>query len=172
MALHEYMKRVVEQREVLSRSQARALLNLVLAGSTEADQPGSPHSSNSPRFSELSPREESRSRTGRLCRSHARRSNPRPAQRRRTRTPRRHLRYRGDDTGTFNISTAAACVARRGWSRRWFPNDGRQARKPRRHLQCARWLEPRFHLSHPSRRAASLRRHRFAFRTRPACIPP
>ena len=44
MALHEYMKRVVEQREVLSRSQARALLDLVLVGSTEAGEPGSPHS--------------------------------------------------------------------------------------------------------------------------------
>ena len=30
MGLHEYMKRVVEQREVLSRSQARALVHLMI----------------------------------------------------------------------------------------------------------------------------------------------
>ncbi len=44
MALHDYLKRLVEQRATLARDEARTLLEEVLAGHTDAATFGSPHS--------------------------------------------------------------------------------------------------------------------------------
>ncbi|HEY4378924.1 MAG TPA: anthranilate phosphoribosyltransferase [Acidobacteriaceae bacterium] len=44
MALHVYLKRIVEQREILSRDDARMLLEEVLAGDAAPDTPSSPRS--------------------------------------------------------------------------------------------------------------------------------
>ena len=44
MPFDDDLRLVVEQRETLSRGHARALLEDLLAGGTEADKPGSPHS--------------------------------------------------------------------------------------------------------------------------------
>jgi anthranilate phosphoribosyltransferase len=44
MPLHDYLKRIVEQRETLSRDEAHTLLQEILAGHTDASTPGSPHS--------------------------------------------------------------------------------------------------------------------------------
>ena len=44
MALHVYLKRIVEQRETLSRDDARTLMEEILHGSIQADNPGNPHS--------------------------------------------------------------------------------------------------------------------------------
>jgi len=43
MSLPLYLNRIVEQREVLSREDSRALLEAILAAHAEADVPGGPH---------------------------------------------------------------------------------------------------------------------------------
>jgi len=112
MALHEYMKRVVEQREVLSRSQARALLDLVLAGSTDADRSGSPHSLQlAALLGAIAARGETASELAGFADAMLAAAVPVPLED----TERERLvdtcGTGGDDTGTFNISTAAALVA-------------------------------------------------------------
>ena len=112
MALHEYMKRVVEQREVLSRSQARALLDLVLVGSTEAGEPGSPHSLQlAALLGAIAARGETASELAGFAEAMLAAAIPVPLD-----DAERSLLVDtcgtgGDDTGTFNISTAAALVA-------------------------------------------------------------
>ena len=112
MALHEYMKRVVEQREVLSRSQARALLNLVLAGSTEADQPGSPHSLQlAALLGAIAARGVTAAELAGFAEAMLAAAIPVPLNDAERALLVDTCGTGGDDTGTFNISTAAALVA-------------------------------------------------------------
>ena len=112
MALHEYMKRVVEQREVLSRSQARALLDLVLAGSTDADQPGSPHSLQlAALLGAIAARGETAAELAGFAEAMLSAAVSVPLLDAERALLVDSCGTGGDDTGTFNISTPAALVA-------------------------------------------------------------
>jgi anthranilate phosphoribosyltransferase len=176
MALHEYMKRVVEQREVLSRSQARALLNLVLAGSTEADQPGSPHSLQlAALLGAIAARGVTAAELAGFAEAMLAAAIPVPLNDAERALLVDTCGTGGDDTGTFNISTAAALVAAAAGadagSRMMVAKHGNRAVTS----QCgsADVLEALgipISLT-PAAGAASLRRHRFAFLHAPSLHP-
>ena len=176
MALHEYMKRVVEQREVLSRSQARALLNLVLAGSTEADQPGSPHSLQlAALLGAIAARGVTAAELAGFVEAMLAAAIPVPLNDAERALLVDTCGTGGDDTGTFNISTAAALVAAAAGadagSRMMVAKHGNRAVTS----QCgsADVLEALgipISLT-PAAGAASLRRHRFAFLHAPSLHP-
>jgi anthranilate phosphoribosyltransferase len=170
MALQEYMKRVVEQREVLSRSQASALLDLVLAGSTEATQPGSPHSLQlAALLGAISARGETAPELAGFAEAMLAVAVPVPLHDAERALLVDTCGTGGDDTGTFNISTAAALVAAAAGAT--VAKHGNRAVTS----QCgsADVLEALgipIALT-PAAGAASLRRHRFAFLHAPSLHP-
>ncbi len=176
MALHEYMKRVVEQRELLSRSQARALLDQVLAGSTEAAEPGSPHSLQlAALLGAISARGETAAELAGFADAMLAAAIPVPLDEAERSLLVDTCGTGGDDTGTFNISTAAALVAAAAGA---SAGSGMMVAKHGNRAvtsQCgsADVLEALgipIALS-PAAGAASLRRHRFAFLHAPGLHP-
>jgi anthranilate phosphoribosyltransferase len=170
MALHEYMKRVVERREVLSRSQARVLLDLVLAGSTEAAEPGSPHSLQlAALLGAIAARGETSAELAGFAEAMLAVAIPVPLEDAERALLVDTCGTGGDDTGTFNISTAAALVAAAAGAT--VAKHGNRAVTS----QCgsADVLEALgipIALT-PAAGAASLRRHRFAFLHAPSLHP-
>jgi anthranilate phosphoribosyltransferase len=176
MALHEYMKRVVEQRELLSRSQARALLDRVLAGSTEAAEPGSPRSLQlAALLGAISARGETAAELAGFADAMLAAAIPVPLDEAERSLLVDTCGTGGDDTGTFNISTAAALVAAAAGA---TAGSGMMVAKHGNRAvtsQCgsADVLEALgipIALS-PAAGAASLRRHRFAFLHAPGLHP-
>ena len=170
MALHEYMKRVVEQRELLSRSQARALLDLVLAGSTEADQPGSPHSLQlAALLGAIAARGETAAELAGFAEAMLAAAVPVPLDD----TERALLvdtcGTGGDDTGTFNISTAAALVAAAAGAT-VAKHGNRAVTSLCGSADVLEALGIPISLT-PAAGAESLRRHRFAFLHAPGLHP-
>jgi anthranilate phosphoribosyltransferase len=176
MALHEYMKRVVEQREVLSRNQARALLDLVLAGSTEAAEPGSTHSLQlAALLGAIAARGETAAELAGFAEAMLAAAVPVPLDDTERALLVDSCGTGGDDMGTFNISTAAALVAAAAGaaagSRMMVAKHGNRAVTSL--CGSADVLEALgipISLS-PAAGAASLRRHRFAFLHAPSLHP-
>ena len=170
MALHEYMKRVVEQRELLSRSQARALLNLVLAGSTEAAEPGSPHSLQlAALLGAIAARGETAAELAGFAEAMLATAVLVPLE-----DAERGLLVDtcgtgGDDTGTFNISTAAALVAAAAGAT-VAKHGNRAVTSLCGSADVLEVLGIPISLT-PAAGAASLRRHRFAFLHAPSLHP-
>ena len=176
MALYNDLKRVVEQREILSRAQARALLDHVLAGSTDADQPGSPHSLQlAALLGAIAARGETAEELAGFADAMRAAAVPMPLDD----AERGHLvdtcGTGGDNTGTFNISTAAALVAAAAGA------TARAAMMVAKHGNRAvtsqsgsadvlEALGIPIGLT-PAEGAASLRRHRFAFLHAPSLHP-
>ena len=176
MALHEYMKRVVEQREVLSRSQARALLDLILAGSTQASDPGSPHSL---QLAALLGAIAARGITANELAGFAEAMLAAAVQVPLDEAERSQLvdtcGTGGDDTGTFNISTAAALVAAAagaaaGAGMMVAKHGNRAVTSKCGSADVLEALGIPISLT-PDAGAASLRRHRFAFLHAPGLHP-
>ncbi|MGA2438759.1 MAG: anthranilate phosphoribosyltransferase [Acidobacteriaceae bacterium] len=164
------MKRVVEQRELLSRSQARALLDLVLAGSTEADQPGSPHSLQlAALLGAIAARGETAAELAGFAEAMLAAAVPVPLDD----TERALLvdtcGTGGDDTGTFNISTAAALVAAAAGAT-VAKHGNRAVTSLCGSADVLEALGIPISLT-PAAGAESLRRHRFAFLHAPGLHP-
>jgi anthranilate phosphoribosyltransferase len=176
MALHEYMKRVVEQREVLSRSQARALLDLVLRGSSEADQPGSPHSLQlAALLGAIAARGETASELAGFAEAMLAAAVPVPLGDAERALLVDTCGTGGDDTGTFNISTAAALVAAAagataGAGMMVAKHGNRAVTSQCGSADVLEALGIPIALT-PAAGAASLRRHRFAFLHAPGLHP-
>jgi len=176
MALHEYMKRVVEQREVLSRCQARALLDLVLAGSTEAAEPGSQHSLQlAALLGAIAARGETAAELAGFAEAMLAAAVPIPLDDAERALLVDSCGTGGDDTGTFNISTAAALVAAAAGaaagSHMMVAKHGNRAVTSK--CGSADVLEALgipISLT-PAAGVASLRRHRFAFLHAPSLHP-
>ncbi|MGP8258952.1 MAG: anthranilate phosphoribosyltransferase [Acidobacteriaceae bacterium] len=170
MALHEYMKRVVEQREVLTRSQARALLDLVLAGSTEADQPGSPHSLQlAALLGAIAARGETAAELAGFAEAMLAAAIPVPLDEAERALLVDTCGTGGDDTGTFNISTAAALVATAAGAT-VAKHGNRAVTSLCGSADVLEALGIPISLT-PAAGAASLRRHRFAFLHAPSLHP-
>jgi anthranilate phosphoribosyltransferase len=112
MALQPYLKRIVEQREVLSREDARALLDEVLAGDADGAQPSVDRSIQlAALLGAISARGESPDELAGFVDAMRDAASPIPLDE----AERRHLidtcGTGGDASGTFNISTAAGLVA-------------------------------------------------------------
>ena len=176
MALHEYMKRVVEQREVLSRSQARALLDLVLAGSTQASEPGSPHSLQlAALLGAIAARGETASELAGFAEAMLAAAIPVPLDDAERALLVDSCGTGGDDTGTFNISTAAALVAAAagaaaGSQMMVAKHGNRAVTSLCGSADVLEALDIPISLT-PAAGAASLRRHRFAFLHAPGLHP-
>ena len=176
MALHEYMKRVVEQREVLSRSQARALLDLVLAGSTEAAEPGSPHSLQlAALLGAIAARGETAAELAGFAEAMLAAAITVPLDDAERALLVDTCGTGGDDTGTFNISTAAALVAAAagaaaGAGIMVAKHGNRAVTSLCGSADVLEALGIPIALT-PAAGAASLRRHRFAFLHAPSLHP-
>jgi anthranilate phosphoribosyltransferase len=176
MALHEYMKRVVEQREVLSRSQARALLDLVLAGSTEAAEPGSPHSLQlAALLGAIAARGETAAELAGFAEAMLAAAITVPLDDAERALLVDTCGTGGDDTGTFNISTAAALVAAAagaaaGAGIMVAKHGNRAVTSLCGSADVLEALGIPIALT-PAAGAASLRRHRFAFLHAPGLHP-
>ncbi len=170
MTLHTDLKRVVERRELLSRSQARALLDQVLAGSGAADQSGSPHLLQlAALLGALAARGETAAELAGFADAMLAAAVPVPLSEAERSLLVDTCGTGGDDTGTFNISTAAALVAAAAGAT--VAKHGNRAVTS----QCgsADVLESLgipIGLG-PAEGAASLRRHRFAFLHAPSLHP-
>ena len=170
MGLHEYMKRVVEQREVLSRSQARALLNLVLAGSTQADQPGSSHSLQlAALLGAIAARGETAAELAGFAEAMLAAAVPVPLDEAERSLLVDTCGTGGDDTGTFNISTAAALVAAAAGAT-VAKHGNRAVTSLCGSADVLEALGIPIALT-PAAGAESLRRHRFAFLHAPGLHP-
>ncbi len=170
MALHEYMKRVVEQREVLSRSQARALLDLILAGSTQASEPGSPHSLQlAALLGAIAARGETAAELAGFAEAMLAAAVPVPLDDSERALLVDTCGTGGDDTGTFNISTAAALVAAAAGAT-VAKHGNRAVTSKCGSADVLEALGIPISLT-PDAGAASLRRHRFAFLHAPGLHP-
>ena len=170
MALHDYMKRVVERREVLSRSQARALLDLVLAGSTEADQPGSPHSLQlAALLGAIAARGETAPELAGFAEAMLASAVPVPLDDAERALLVDTCGTGGDDTRTFNISTAAALVAAAAGAT-VAKHGNRAVTSLCGSADVLEALGIPISLT-PAAGAESLRRHRFAFLHAPSLHP-
>jgi len=112
MALQDYLKRIIEQRETLSRTDARALLEEILAGNTSTETPASPHLMQlAALLSALATRGETPAEIAGFVDAMRAAATPVPL------TPAEQAVLvdtcgtGADLSGTFNISTAAALVA-------------------------------------------------------------
>ena len=112
MALHVYLKRIVEQRETLSRDDARTLLEEILHGGSEADNPGSPHSMQlAALLGAISARGETSAELAGFVDAMRAAATPVPVPHHERGLLVDTCGTGGDSSGTFNISTAAALVA-------------------------------------------------------------
>ncbi len=112
MALHGCLKSVVERREVLSRDDARTMLDRVLAGSSEAAEPGSAHSLQlAALLGAIAARGETATELAGFADAMRAAAVPIPLDEAERSQLVDSCGTGGDNTGTFNISTAAALVA-------------------------------------------------------------
>jgi anthranilate phosphoribosyltransferase len=112
MALHDYLKRIIEQRATLSRTDARTLLEEILAGHSDVDTAGSPHSMQlAALLGAITARGETAAELAGFVDAMRAAATPVPL----TEAERAALvdtcGTGGDACDTFNISTAAALVA-------------------------------------------------------------
>jgi anthranilate phosphoribosyltransferase len=112
MSLHLYLKRILEQRETLSRDEARALLDEVLAGHTDAATVGSAHSLQlAALMGAITARGETSAELAGFVDAMRAVALPVPLSEEERGLLVDTCGTGGDLSGTFNISTAAALVA-------------------------------------------------------------
>jgi anthranilate phosphoribosyltransferase len=112
MPLHQYLKRVVEQHETLSRADARSLLDRILGGHTSAEVPGSPQSLQlAALLGGISARGETSAELVGMVEAMRSAATPVPLHEAERSLLVDTCGTGGDASGTFNISTAAALVA-------------------------------------------------------------
>jgi anthranilate phosphoribosyltransferase len=168
--LHSDLKRIVEQRAILTRPQARALLDHVLAGSTEADQPGSQHSLQlAALLGAIAARGENAAELAGFADAMLAAALPMPLDDAERSQLVDSCGTGGDDTGTFNISTAAALVASAAGAT-VAKHGNRAVTSNSGSADVLEALGIPIGLS-PAEGAASLRAHRFAFLHAPSLHP-
>jgi anthranilate phosphoribosyltransferase len=176
MPLHQYLKRVVEQHETLSRADARSLLDRILGGQTSAEIPGSPQSLQlAALLGAISARGETSAELVGMVEAMRSAATPVPLHEAERSLLVDTCGTGGDASGTFNISTAAALVAAAV-----EPSAGRGimvAKHGNRAVTSAcgsadvlEALGIPVTLS-PDRAAEALRKHRFAFLHAPSLHP-
>jgi anthranilate phosphoribosyltransferase len=169
MALQSYVNRIVERREILSRSDARTLLEEVLAGD---DSPGSPRPMLlAALLSSLAMRGEAPAEIAGFVDAMRAAATPVPLDQDEQALLVDTCGTGADLSGTFNISTAAALVAAAAGGRIMVAKHGNRAVTS----QCGsadvlEALAIPIALT-PAGGAAALRRHRFAFLHAPALHP-
>ena len=172
MALHAYVNRIVERRETLSRTDARALLEEVLASDTADDSSASPRSMQlAALLSSLALRGEAPAEIAGFVDAMRAAATPVPLDQAERALLVDTCGTGADLSGTFNISTAAALVAAAAGTGIMVAKHGNRAVTS----QCgsADVLEALgipIALT-PAAGAAALRTHRFAFLHAPALHP-
>ena len=170
MALHAYVNRIVERRETLSRTDARALLEEVLAGDTAADSPGSPRSMLlAALFSSLALRGEAPAEIAGFVDAMRAAATPVPLDQAERALLVDTCGTGADLSGTFNISTAAALVAAAAGAT-VAKHGNRAVTSLCGSADVLEALGIPIALT-PADGAAALRRHRFAFLHAPALHP-
>ncbi len=173
MSLHGDLKRVVEQREVLSRLQARALFDFVLVGSNVFAGNSEPDSAHSLQLAALLGAIGARGETAAELAGFADAMLAAAVSMPLTDVERDHLvdtcGTGGDNTGTFNISTAAALVAAAAGAT-VAKHGNRAVTSLSGSADVLEALGIAINLS-PAEGAASLRAHRFAFLHAPSLHP-
>ena len=172
MALLNDLKRVVEGREVLSRSEARALLDRVLAGSSENDQPGSAHSLQlAALLGAIAARGETANELAGFAEAMRAAAVTLPLDEAERSLLVDSCGTGGDNTGTFNISTAAALVAAAAAPAAMVAKHGNRAvTSLSGSADVLEALGIPIGLA-PAAGAAALRTHRFAFLHAPGLHP-
>ncbi len=170
MALHDYVDRIVERRETLSRTDARALLEEVLAGDTAADSPGSPRSMLlAALLSSLALRGEAPAEIAGFVDAMRAAATPVPLNQAERALLVDTCGTGADLSGTFNISTAAALVAAAAGAT-VAKHGNRAVTSLCGSADVLEALGIPIALT-PADGAAALRRHRFAFLHAPALHP-
>ena len=168
MSLHAILKRIVERREVLTRIQARTLLDHVLTG---APRPISPAARLAPARRSAGghrPRRSAAELAG-FADAMLAAALPMPLDDAERRQLVDSCGTGGDDTGTFNISTAAALVASAAGAT-VAKHGNRAVTSKSGSADVLEALGIPIGLS-PAEGAASLRAHRFAFLHAPSLHP-
>ncbi len=112
MSLHNYLRQVVERRETLSRADARALLDEVFSGRTDTSTPDSSHALQlAALLGAISARGEAAAELAGFVDAMRAAATPLPLDEAERDTLVDTCGTGGDQSGTFNISTAAALVA-------------------------------------------------------------
>jgi anthranilate phosphoribosyltransferase len=176
MSLQAYVNRIVEQREVLSRDDARTLLEEVLAGSTTAE-PGSPVSMQlAAILSSLALRGPNPAEIAGFVDAMRAAATPVPLEPAERSMLVDTCGTGADSSGTFNISTAAALVAAaaagtaQGTGLMVAKHGNRAVTSACGSADVLEALGIPVGLS-PAKGAAALRRHRFAFLHAPSLHP-
>jgi anthranilate phosphoribosyltransferase len=170
MALHDYLKRIVEQRETLSRNEARTLLEEVLAGHTDAATPGSPHSIQlAALLGAITARGETAAELAGFVDAMCAAAVSVPLTEAERATLVDTCGTGGDASGTFNISTAAALVAAAAGAT-VAKHGNRAVTSKCGSADVLEALGIPVTLS-PDEAAAALRTHRFAFLHAPSLHP-
>ena len=172
MSLPLYLNRIVEQREVLSREDARALLEAILAAHAEADVPGGPHPLQlAGLLTALATRGEAPTEIAGFVDAMRAAATPVPLDQAEQALLVDTCGTGADLSGTFNISTAAALVAAAAGPGIMVAKHGNRAvTSACGSADVLEALGIPIGLS-PAAGAAALRRHRFAFLHAPALHP-
>jgi anthranilate phosphoribosyltransferase len=172
MSLPLYLNRIVEQREVLSREDARALLEAILAAHAEADVPGGPHTLQlAGLLTALATRGEAPTEIAGFVDAMRAAATPVPLDEAEQALLVDTCGTGADLSGTFNISTAAALVAAAAGPGIMVAKHGNRAvTSACGSADVLEALDIPIGLS-PTEGAAALRRHRFAFLHAPALHP-
>jgi anthranilate phosphoribosyltransferase len=172
MSLPLYLIRIVEQREVLSREDARALLEAILAAHAEADVPGGPHTLQlAGLLTALATRGEAPTEIAGFVDAMRAAATPVPLDEAEQALLVDTCGTGADLSGTFNISTAAALVAAAAGPGIMVAKHGNRAvTSACGSADVLEALDIPIGLS-PTEGAAALRRHRFAFLHAPALHP-
>jgi anthranilate phosphoribosyltransferase len=172
MSLPLYLNRIVEQREVLSREDARALLEAILAAHAEADVPGGPHTLQlAGLLTALATRGEAPTEIAGFVDAMRAAATPVPLDQAEQALLVDTCGTGADLSGTFNISTAAALVAAAAGPGIMVAKHGNRAvTSACGSADVLEALDIPIGLS-PTEGAAALRRHRFAFLHAPALHP-
>ena len=172
MSLPLYLNRIVEQREVLSREDARALLEAILAAHAEADVPGGPHTLQlAGLLTALATRGEAPTEIAGFVDAMRAAATPVPLDEAEQALMVDTCGTGADLSGTFNISTAAALVAAAAGPGILVAKHGNRAvTSACGSADVLEALGIPIGLS-PAEGAAALRRHRFAFLHAPALHP-
>ena len=173
MSLPLYLNRIVEQREVLSREDARALLEAILAAHAEADVPGGPHTLQlAGLLTALATRGEAPTEIAGFVDAMRAAATPVPLDQAEQALLVDTCGTGADLSGTFNISTAAALVAAAAGPGILVAKHGNRAvTSACGSADVLEALGIPIGLS-PAAGAAALRRHRFAFLHAPALHRP
>ena len=172
MSLPLYLNRIVEQREILSREDARALLEAILAVHAEADLPAGPHTLQlAGLLSSLATRGEAPTEIAGFVDAMRAAATPVPLDHAEQELLVDTCGTGADLSGTFNISTAAALVAAAAGPGIMVAKHGNRAvTSACGSADVLEALGIPIGLS-PAAGAAALRRLRFAFLHAPALHP-